>query len=173
MTIRIIPDLIRPKLVARDMLDIRMCESSEDFELAIHITKTYAEWLGIDLWFQDFDSELENFPEMYGSPRGVFLLGHIENCLAGGVGLRPLEERVCEMKRLYVFDQFKGKGVGKALCNALVSHAKDLGYEKMRLDTLEKMESARGLYRLLGFREIEAYCFNPEADAIYMELELS
>ncbi len=88
------------------------------------------------------------------------------------MGLRKLETRVCEMKRLYVYDQFKGQRVGHDLCNALVHEAKNLGYQTMRLDTLERMKAAKILYKNLGFEKIEPYRFNPDPTTEYMELNL-
>jgi len=100
------------------------------------------------------------------------LLAWHEDELAGGVGLRMLEPTVCEMKRLYVYDQFKNKDIGRKLCIALIQEARNLGYEKMRLDTLDRVESAIVLYKSLGFKEIEPYRFKPDPTTKYMELSL-
>ena len=83
-----------------------------------------------------------------------------------------LEAEVCEMKRLFVYDQFKSKGTGRRLCTALIQAATGIGYEKMRLDTLERMKEAIKLYEKLGFKKIEPYRFNPDPTAKYMELHL-
>jgi len=109
---------------------------------------------------------------MFGPPNGLFLLAWHEDELAGGAGLRMIEPAVCEMKRLYVYDQFKNRGVGRRLCIALIQEARNLGYEKMRLDTLDRMKSAIELYKSLGFKEIESYRFNPYPTTTYMELNL-
>jgi GNAT superfamily N-acetyltransferase len=155
------------------MVEIKHCSTDSDFSSAIQITKDYIHWLNMDLSFQDIDKELSNFPSMYGPPNGLFLLAWHRGNLAGGVGLRMLEYKVCEMKRLFVYDQFKSRGVGRSLCNALIQEAKDLGYDKMRLDTLGRMKTAIRLYESLGFEEIEPYRFNPDPTAKYMELSLS
>ena len=89
------------------------------------------------------------------------MLAWHEDELAGGVGLRMLEPTVCEMKLLYVYDQFKNKGIGRRLCIALLQEARNLGHNKMRLDTLDRMNSAVKLYKSLGLKEIESYRFNP------------
>jgi len=154
------------------MIEIKPCERESDFLFARQVVKDYIHWLNMDLSFQDIDKELSDLPSIYGPPKGLFLLAWDENELAGGVGLRMLEPGVCEMKRLYVYDHFKNKGVGRSLCTALIREARNLGYKKMRLDTLGRMKSAIGLYRSLGFKEIEAYRFNPNPTTKYMELSL-
>ncbi len=154
------------------MVEIKRCSTDSDFSFAMQITKDYIRWLNMDLSFQDIDKELSDFPSMYGPPSGLFLLAWHWGELAGGVGLRMLEPKVCEMKRLFVYDLFKSKGVGRSLCAALIQEAKELGYEKMRLDTLGRMKAAIRLYMSLGFEEIESYRFNPDPTTKYMELSL-
>lgn len=155
------------------MLTIKPCQTSVDFSAAIRLTRDYLQWLDLDLSFQNTDKEFAEFSSMYGPPDGLFLLAHDQGRLAGGVGLRRLEAGVCEMKRLYVYDQFKGIGAGRRLCAALIDEARRLGFERMRLDTLERMEAAIGLYRSLGFVEIAPYRFNPDPTTKYMELDLN
>jgi ribosomal protein S18 acetylase RimI-like enzyme len=154
------------------MVEIKRCSTDSDFYFAMQITKDYIRWLNMDLSFQDIDKELLDFPSIYGPPNGLFLLAWHGGELAGGVGLRMLEPKVCEMKRLFVYDQFKSKGVGRSLCTALIQEVKNLGYEKIRLDTLGRMKAAIRLYMSLGFEEIESYRFNPDPTTKYMELSL-
>ena len=154
------------------MLVIKPCEKDADFLVARQLVNDYIRWLNIDLSFQDIDKELSGLSSMYGPPNGLFLLAWQGGELADGVGLRMLEPAVCEMKRLPVYDQFKDQGIGRRLCVALIQEARGRGYEIMRLDTLDRMRSARGLYKSLGFRAIEPYRFNPDPSATYMELRL-
>jgi GNAT superfamily N-acetyltransferase len=154
------------------MIAIKACEKDSDFLLVKQLVKNYIRWLNIDLSFQDVDKELSDLSSMYGPPDGIFLLAWDEDKLAGGVGLRALAPGVCEMKRLYVYDQFKNKGIGRRLCTALIQEARNLGYDRMRLDTLDRMASAIELYKSLGFKEIEPYRFNPDPTTRYMELSL-
>jgi ribosomal protein S18 acetylase RimI-like enzyme len=132
----------------------------------------YAESLGFDLCFQNFDQEMDDFPGQYSAPAGRLYLSRYGNELIGCVGLRCFAKGICEMKRLYVKPNFRGMRAGRALAEASIRAAKDIGYKYMRLDTLPSMESAHKLYRSLGFRQIEPYRQNPIAGAIYMELRL-
>jgi ribosomal protein S18 acetylase RimI-like enzyme len=132
----------------------------------------YSESLGFDLSFQNFDAELDNFPVQYSPPTGSLFLALSQNLPIGCVGVRYFEDGICEMKRLFVKPNFRGKCVGRLLAEAAVKAGKFLGYERMRLDTLPTMEKANHLYRSIGFIEIEPYRYNPIEGAKYLELNL-
>ncbi len=136
------------------------------------LIEEYVQSLGIDLSFQEIDSELADLAATYGPPGGRLLLADVDGAIAGCVALRPLEAGRCEMKRLYVRPDFRGTGLGKALALAVIAAARDLGYTSMRIDTLPQMGAARKLYETLGFREIEPYRFNPVLGTAFMELAL-
>ncbi|HEX2433265.1 MAG TPA: GNAT family N-acetyltransferase [Gaiellaceae bacterium] len=131
----------------------------------------YAAALGVDLGFQDFERELAGLPGEYVPPGGRLLLA-LGPEPAGCVALRPFAPSVCEMKRLYVRPAHRGSGLGRLLAEAIVDAGRDAGYERMRLDTLPSMAAARGLYRSLGFVEIEAYRHNPIHGTTYFERAL-
>jgi GNAT superfamily N-acetyltransferase len=154
------------------MVDIKRCRTDADFGSAVQITKDYIDWLDLDLSFQDIDHELSQFASMYGLPQGLFLLAWQEGQLAGGVGLRRLDGNICEMKRLFVYEAFRNRGIASRLCEVLIQEALKLGYKSMRLDTLGHMKAALKLYETLGFKEIGPYCFNPDPSVKYMELLL-
>src|ERR1700735_2657539 len=133
----------------------------------------YAQSLGFSLCFQNFDHELAALPGDYAPPEGCLLLAEYETQLAGCVALHQLEPGVCEMKRLYLRPQFRNQGLGRALAERIIMEARQIGYHRMRLDTVEPvMRDALAMYRKLGLTEIGPYRANPIAGAIYMELNL-
>jgi putative acetyltransferase len=133
----------------------------------------YGSSLGFSLCFQSFDEELKNLPGAYGPPDGRLLLAHCSGHAAGCIALRKLDTGICEMKRLYVRPGDRGLGLGRMLVERLIAEARAIGYERMRLDTIESaMKDAIALYRKMGFREIAPYSKVPIESALWMELVL-
>ena len=155
------------------MIEVHICKTDQDWEVAKAITKDYMKWLGMDLSFQNTEKEFEGFQTMYGAPQGCFIYATVNGEVAGGVATRKLDTDICEMKRLYVHDQFKGLGIGKQLCEQILEISHSLGYRKMRLDTVDKLTAAISLYKKMGFYEIPAYYFNPDPTARFMEIEFN
>ena len=136
------------------------------------IFREYQMTLGIDLCFQNFEEELAGLPGKYSPPGGRLYLAYVDGQLSGCIALRPFEENQCEMKRLYIRPQFRGQKLGKQLAEKVIEDARQIGYRQMFLDTLPSMISAQGLYRALGFCDIEPYCYNPVEGVLYMGLNL-
>jgi putative acetyltransferase len=161
-------------LLTLGYMNLIQAQTSEEIEQARQLFKEYAAWLQIDLCFQNFEKELGELPGDYASPDGRLMLAYDDEELAGCVALRKIDEGICEMKRLFLRDKFRGKGSGRFLIEAIISEAKQIGYERMRLDTLPpKMDKAIALYNELGFKEIEPYYNNPVPGAMFMELSLN
>ena len=147
--------------------------SAEEVKQARRLFEEYAAWLGFSLCFQNFDKELAELPGDYAPPNGCLFLAMENDQVAGCVGLRKIGEGTGEMKRLYVRPAFRGKGLGRTLTDRIIDAARDMGYLRLRLDTLPgKMDQAIAIYRSLGFKDIERYYNNPYEAAAFMELIL-
>ncbi len=157
-------------------IDILVAQDTRHWNQARTIVEEYAQRLGVDLCFQDFQAELDGLPDAYAQPEGAMLLAYVDGQLAGCVALRALPDcdypNACEMKRLYVRDEFRRIGLGRLLARELMDRAVAAGYSTMLLDTLDDMEAARGLYGTLGFVEVPPYYFNPIPGAHYLKADL-
>ena len=152
---------------------IIQAETPDQIEDARRLFREYEAWLGIDLCFQSFEEELKNLPGKYAAPTGRLLLAAADETTAGCIALRKIDDEICEMKRLYVRDDFRGLRLGRKLIERVIEEAKEIGYKKMRLDTLPaKMPRAVKLYESYGFQKIEPYCENPHKETLFMEKEL-
>jgi ribosomal protein S18 acetylase RimI-like enzyme len=155
------------------MIRIETARFPEQLETVRAIFREYAQSLGIDLGFQNFDSELADLPGKFAAPRGRVLLAYDDDALIGCVAVRPLDDTICEMKRLYVRPAGRGLQAGKQLATLICAVARDAGYRRIRLDTLPTMHAALGLYASLGFEPIAPYVFNPIDGAIFLECDLT
>jgi ribosomal protein S18 acetylase RimI-like enzyme len=157
----------------REQFRIVTAEEPMQIDHVRTLFREYASLLGFSLCFQSFDAELAGLPGEYRPPEGRLLLAFNHEMAAGCVASRRLEDRTCEMKRLYVRPEFRGRGLGKNLVLALIERARESSYERMRLDTIAaSMTEAVGLYRSLGFEEIAPYHDKPIPGAIHLELDL-
>ncbi len=154
-------------------LRILDADSEELLSAAKNLFLEYEKSLPFDLDFQNFDEEVSHLPGEYSRPGGCILVALGGNHAAGCVALRRLEEGICEMKRLYVRPEFRGLKLGRRLAERVIDEARQIGYGKMRLDTVSSMVEAIALYRSFGFREIPQYRVNPLPDAMFFELDLA
>jgi len=159
---------------AAQAISIDPAEGAAEMAVVRQLFLEYAGWLDFDLCFQDFDQELATLPGKYAPPQGGLWLARVGGGLAGVVGLRPLDEDVCELKRLWVRPAFRGHGLGRRLTETAIAAARATGYSAIRLDTIGRlMQEARALYESLGFHETAPYYRNPHPGADYLELDLT
>ena len=166
---------------------IRIANSKDDYRQVAALLRAFVEWHGerhaadrhiVESYFdpQAFSEELDNLPGEFAEPRGRLLVAEEGGRIAGCVALRDLGDRACEMKRMFVYPEFHGRGVGLLLGRALVGEAKEIGYLKMLLDTGPEQREAQALYRKLGFRDVEPY-YEVSAELqnwlVFMELDLT
>jgi ribosomal protein S18 acetylase RimI-like enzyme len=154
------------------MVNYKTAETEKDYAEAKELFLEYKISLKIDLCFQKFHVEISDLPAQYSGPTGCIILSCEDDKPFGCVAVRKFEDDTCEMKRLYIPNSYRGKGIGRELAERIISKAKEFGYKKMRLDTLETMAEAISLYKTLGFAEIPKYRHNPIKGVVFMELDL-
>lgn len=155
------------------MEQIVLAETAEHFDIASQLLREYEQSLGLDLCFQGFETELATLPGKYAPPRGSLLLAFVNDTPAGIIAMRPIDDSVCEMKRLYVRPSARGRNLGRELIERIMTEARAAGYAKMRLDTLPgKMDHAIALYREFGFYEIPAYFGSPLDHELFLQADL-
>lgn len=167
------------EITAPRPVEITVPRSVADHDAIKALFREYARSLGFSLAYQDFDKELADFPGKYAAPDGALLLAKVGDEAAGTVALRKLDAGICEMKRLYVKPQFRGRrttdgrSIGRALAEDIVAVGRERGYQRLRLDTITgKMRQALTLYRSMGFIEIPPYYESPIPGTAYLELVL-
>jgi len=143
-----------------------------DYALGRALFEEYARSIDVDLCFQDFAAELDRLSVMYAAPAGALLLARAGAETAGCVGLRKLRDDICEMKRLYVRPEFRGRQFGRRMAEDIARRARELGYRTLVLDTLGTMEAAQGLYLSMGFQPATSYYVNPLPNVKYFSLDL-
>lgn len=156
-----------------ESVSVRIAADDNDFEEVKKLVLAYVDSLGFDISFQNFDAEIASLPAMYGPPVGGMFLAVVNGVSVGVAGIRRLNDTECELKRMYVKPGNRGLGLGRKLIDACVTHAENLGYKAIKLDTTTDMKSAMELYQSCGFREIPPYYFNPQGNAKYFSLALT
>ena len=152
------------------VLHITHAATAADLAVLAELFRAYAAAIGVDLGYQDFETELATLPGKYAAPSGALLIARDDQGVPlGCVALRAMgTEGCCEMKRLYVSPAARGLGLGRALFSAIFAEADRLGYREIRLDTLPTMTEAIALYRKAGFEEIDPYYDTAPAGTIFM-----
>ena len=155
-------------------IEILQVNTTELTEETKRLFREYEKWLDVSLCFQGFEEEVNTLPGKYSPPAGRLYIVKYGNKYAGCIALRKLEDGICEMKRLYLNEELRGMGLGKKLVELIINDAKQIGYLKMRLDTIkEKMPKAVDLYYKFGFIETAPYYHNPNPHTLFLELDLT
>jgi putative acetyltransferase len=154
------------------MLRFVQAKTKKHLEAIGELFTEYVHSLGFELDFQDYENEFAELPGEYAPPNGCLVLAIVDGDAVGCIGLRKIDDTLCEMKRMYVRPDFRGKGIGRSLAEIVIEEARKIGYKAMRLDTIDTMKEAISLYRSLGFKEIAPYRHNPMDGAMFMELNL-
>jgi len=148
--------------------------SKKDFLSVNVLWRAYHQWLDYEACFDHFDDELKNLPGVYVAPAGALLLGqdkHTGNVM-GIVGLRPKNENVVEIKRLYILPEYQGRGLGHHLTEICLNFAKTAGYKQVYLETLTKLVAAQGLYKSMGFVDLRNPACDANSEIIGMEYDV-
>jgi putative acetyltransferase len=153
-----------------ESIEIFEAHRAEHLPVIRELFREYSESIEVDLCFLGFAEELAGLPGKYAPPAGRLLLARVGAAPAGSVALRALEAGIAELKRLYVRPEFRRHGLGRMLTERILEAARQIGYSRVRLDTLGSMKPAIALYESLGFRRIAPYYHNPSACAVFMEL---
>ena len=151
---------------------IHQASTPADVALARELFREYADWLKVDLCFQDFERELAELPGDYAPPDGRLLLAWHHERPVGCIALRRIDATTGEVKRLYVRPEARGRRTGRQLVEQVIAAARAIGYRRLVLDTLPQMVEAQSLYRSFGFSEIPAYYANPLPAVLYLALDL-
>ena len=169
------------------MLKVKVPESRVELDQVRDLFRSFIRWHRsrhqedialIDAYFDAdaFEAELDGLPGAYSPPAGSLYLASLGDSPAGCVALRPIDATRCEMKRMFVYPQYHGRGVGRALGEAVIASGTAAGYKTMLLDTSVRQKEAQSLYTRLGFREIPAYYDLPvdlRAWLVFMERPLA
>lgn len=154
-------------------LQISHIRNDNDIVTVRCLFREYEDKMGLDLCFQGFEAELASLPGNYAEPSGRLLIAAIDDSVAGCIALKKVDAETCEMKRLFVREEFRGQRIGIALIERLIADAREIGYKRLRLDTFPPiMSKAVELYRIYGFREIEPYNSDPHPELMFMEMDL-
>jgi len=154
------------------MIKIKIAKTTSQLDDVRTLLREYAEIRNYDNAMGDFEKELLQLPGKYQAPEGVLLIAYWKGSPAGVVAFQQLEDQICEMKRMFVLEKFRGLKVGVGLIKAIVKHAKEMHFKKMMLDTHPWMTTAQEIYQREGFVEAERYNNNPTEGIKFFEKNL-
>lgn len=164
--------------------ELRRAEWPGDLNTVRRLFREYRDWLadhqatapgagpraraGLEL----VDRLTAELPGAFGPPRGEILLWYRGDSVVACGALRELEPQLGEIKRISIRPDFRGSAFGRPFVRALMTRARELGYDRLRVDTLSTMEAAIGFYQELGFRPIPSFWPHPAEGALFFEAKL-
>jgi GNAT superfamily N-acetyltransferase len=159
---------------------LRRVNWSEELDTVRRLFRDYRDWLADHaegaaadsaepIGLAQFDRVISALPGVYGPPRGDVILAVQRSELVACGALREWEPKVGEIKRIYVRADHRGATFGPRLTHALLERARELGYERVRVDTLPTMAAAIQFYQAMGFKRIPAYWPHPVSGALFFE----
>jgi GNAT superfamily N-acetyltransferase len=163
---------------------LRRVNWPKDIDTVRRLFQDYRDWIAdhrdtaasadsrVEIGLRQIDQQIAELPGPYGPPRGEIILAFARKALVACGALRELEPKVGEIKRIYVRADHRGPGFGPRLTRALLRRARELGYERVRVDTLPTMAAAIQFYQEMGFRPIPAYWPHPVPGALFFESNL-
>ncbi len=155
------------------MHKVIFANTDEHYQQAAALFNEYAQWLGIDLGFQHFEEELVSLRKVYAAPKGCIILLQDNDQAFGCIALRPINEKIGEVKRLYIKPAYRKDGAAARLLAILEEYAISVRYQSLKLDTLSSMVPAMTFYKKYGYKETLPYYHNPNENAVYFEKSLS
>lgn len=153
-------------------MHIRQVQFPSDQTNVVALIREYASWLNIDMGFQNFDEEMAQIDSKYSLPQGMLWVVQQSENLVGCIGYRHFSSDTAEIKRLYVQPAFRGQQLGNALLATAIGTTRQLGYERLVLDTVPQTAASHGLYQHFGFRRIAPYYDGPTLATAFFELKL-
>lgn len=160
------------ELITYSNIVFKIANTNLEFNDGRNLFQQYANSLNIAIYFQDFSHELISIDKQYNQPKGALLLAYDNKTAIGCAAIREFDRDTAEVKRLFVQTKYYGYNIGMKLLELAFDIAKELDYNKIRLDIRPTMTRAQGFYLALGFYEIPPYGSNPIEETIFLERKL-
>ena len=151
---------------------VKVAVTNAELDRVRQLLWQYAEWRGFDAALAKIEAEIELLPGKYAPPEGQLLLALWNDQAAGCIAYQSLSPTICEMKRLFVLPDYRGKQIGQQLIARLLDEARRAGYTHMRLDSHPHMQAAQRLYEHFGFQPTDRYNDNPTEGILFFEKKL-
>lgn len=153
-------------------MQIREAQFPSDQAALVALIREYADWLNIDMSFQNFDEEMAQIDSQYCLPSGMLWVVQEALQLVACVGFKRFDSTTAEVKRLYVQPAYRGCHWGDELMHKVIDTTRQLGYQRLVLDTVPQTVASHGLYLRLGFTPIAPYYCGPTLAIQFFELKL-